>query len=297
MSERPTPSPRRGEVLVRIQAAALNPIDCEVRSGMIKSLPGQRLPKIAGSDFAGVVEALGTGVKGFSIGTRVWGMAKTYKGGAYASHLAIPSGEIGQLPDGWDFERAAAVPLAALTSLQALRDHGQLQAGQTVLINGASGGVGVFAIQIAKQMGARVIAVCSFRNTELVRELGADAIIDYTKTDILKLDQRFDLFFDAYGNKSLAWTRPILEPGGRYVSTIPNPRNFKAQALSYLSAQKARVVLVRSRTRDLDLLRSWAEAGQLKAVIDRRFDWTEAAAAQAFLETRRARGKVILTGM
>ncbi|MEO1448699.1 MAG: NAD(P)-dependent alcohol dehydrogenase [Bacteroidota bacterium] len=297
MAERPLPRPGKGEVMIRIRAAALNPIDCEVRGGMIKALPGQRLPKIPGSDFAGVIEACGASVKAFHVGDRVWGMAKTYKGGAYATHIRISHQEIGLMPEKWDFPEAAAVPLAALTSLQALRDHGRLAKGESVLINGASGGVGTFAIQIAKSYGARVIAVCSHRNIELVQELGADEVIDYTQTDILKLDRQFDIFFDAYGNKSLSWTRHLLPSEGRYVSTIPNPRNFKAKAFNLFRAQKGSVVLVRSRTRDLDQLKTWAEKGQLKPVIDRQYNWTDAVEAQRFLETRRARGKVVLTGM
>ncbi|MEZ4852465.1 MAG: NAD(P)-dependent alcohol dehydrogenase [Bacteroidia bacterium] len=288
------PKPDRGEVLVKIEAAALNPVDCEMRKGMLSILRSSKFPKIPGSDFAGRIVEAGAGVTRFKEGDEVYGMSKTRIGGAYAEYIKISPQEIGLKPKNITMEEAASIPLAALTSLQAMRDLAHLQSGQSVIINGASGGVGVYAIQLAKAMGAETTAVCSFRNTELVKGLGADHIIDYTQTDMLKLDQKFDMFYDVYGNKSLAKTRHLLNHGGTYVSTIPWPANFQAQFLSMFSSVKGKVVLVKSRTSDLDELRQLIESGQLKPVVDKVYPLAEGRAAQEYLETRRARGKVVL---
>ena len=166
------PKLKTRQVLVRIQAAALNPIDCEMRSGMLSFARNKKFPKIPGSDFAGEIVEVGKGTKTFKVGDKVYGMSKTRVGGSYAEFIAISEGEIGHKPENMSMEEAASTPLAALTSLQAMRNLGKLKSGQSVIINGASGGVGVFAVQLAKIMNVDCTAVCSFRNTEMVRKLG-----------------------------------------------------------------------------------------------------------------------------
>lgn len=282
------------QVLVRIYAAALNPIDYQMRRGRFHPYIRARFPRIPGSDFAGVIAGVGQKVKGLQVGDEVYGMSRTYVGGSYAEYIAIRPEEIAIKPISISFEEAAAFPLAALTSLQALRDLGQIRAGMRVLINGASGGVGVFAVQIAKAFGAVVTGVCSHRNIDLVRGLGADEVIDYTKTNIREQDQTYDIFYDAYGNQAMKKVKHLLTSNGRYISTIPAMKNFKDVALTVFSRKKTKVIFVKSTTRDLNELSMLVEAGKLKAVIDRTYALEEAREASLYLETRRAKGKLIL---
>ncbi|MEL6670878.1 MAG: NAD(P)-dependent alcohol dehydrogenase [Bacteroidota bacterium] len=293
-SEVPLPPVKANQVLVKVRASGLNPIDCEIRKGRMQVVTGNRFPRIPGCDFAGDIVEVGRKVKGFEIGDAVYGMAETFTGGAYAEYLTISPGEIAPKPDNLSYEEAAAIPLAALTALQAYQNLGNIRPGMEVFIHGASGGVGVFAIQLAKAFGAKVTASASFRNTDLLKELGADRTIDYTRQNVLSLGQKFDIFFDVYGNQSLAKARKSLRPQGRYISTIPNPRNFRDQFFSILLPQKAKVVVVKSLARDLLFLRRLVEEEKVLPILDRSFDLQEAEKAQTYLESRRARGKVVL---
>jgi len=189
---------------------------------------------------------------------------------------------------------AAAVPVAAQTAVQDLRDDADVDAGQTVLINGASGGVGVFAIQIAKILGAHVTAVCSHRNVDLVTELGADEVIDYTQTELVDLDEQFDVIFDVFGNYRFEQLKKLLSARGTYVNTIPSARIFKDVARSFVRRKRAKLVLVKSRRDQLDWLRQQIDAGRLRVVVDRSFPLTDVAEAHRYMETKRARGKVVL---
>jgi NADPH:quinone reductase-like Zn-dependent oxidoreductase len=189
---------------------------------------------------------------------------------------------------------AAAVPLAAQTALQALRDSAQLKPGQKVLINGASGGVGVFAVQIAKILGAHVTAVCSHRNVDLVHELCADRVIDYTKTELVELPERFDAIFDVFGNYRFDKLKHLLTPQGTYVHTIPSSRIFQDIARTFVRRKRAKLVIVKSRRAQLDWIRQQIDAGSLRVVVDRFFSLDEAAEAHRYMETKRARGKVVL---
>jgi NADPH:quinone reductase-like Zn-dependent oxidoreductase len=292
-TSRPLPSPRPAEVLVRVKAAALNPIDCEIRAGRMWPVTGWRFPKIAGSDFAGEIVQLGPQVKDLQVGQAIYGFVPTTQGGAYAEYLTVHRDQTSPIPSGLDFQQAAALPLAAQTALQALRDLAKLQAGQEVFIHGASGGVGLLAIQIAKIMGARVIASCSHRNTELVKSLGADEVIDYTQNDIRKLGRVFPVFFDVYGNMPIHKVWHQVSKNGTHVTTIPSPANFWQQ-FNPLAKRRSRVVLVKSRRTDLQSIAEWVEKGQLQPIIDRVYPLAEAAEAQIYLESKRARGKVVL---
>ncbi|NNE20079.1 MAG: NAD(P)-dependent alcohol dehydrogenase, partial [Myxococcales bacterium] len=242
---------------------------------------------------AGEVVEVGLGAV-LAKGDQVYGMINDFAGRAYAEYAAVNCQQLAKAPASIELAVAAAVPLAAQTALQALRDDGQLQAGQAVLINGASGGVGVFAVQIAKILGAQVTAVCSHRNVELVTELGADRVIDYTKTELVDLDEQFDVVFDVFGNYRFEQLRTLLSARGTYVNTIPSARIFKDVARSFVRRQRARLVIVKSRRDQLDWLRQQIDAGSLRVVVDRSFPLADVAEAHRYMETKRARGKVVL---
>ena len=291
----PDPKPAERHILVQVHAAAINPKDILVRKGKFRRFTGKHFPQFSGYDLAGEVIALGENVQEFIIGEPVFAMLNGWIGGACAQFASVPVGEAAPMPPGFTFEEAASVPLAALTALQALRDEGKLRAGQEVCINGASGGVGVFAVQIAKILGARVTAVCSHRNIELVQQLGADATIDYTRRDVLETAQSCDIFFDVFGNKSFSGAKSLLKKRGKYITTVPKLRNFVDAFFSTFRRKTARVVLVKSNRADLELIAEWLIAGKLKPVIDRVYPLTAAAEAHRYIETKRARGKVVLT--
>jgi NADPH:quinone reductase-like Zn-dependent oxidoreductase len=293
--ELPSPLPAAGEVLVSVHAAALNPKDSLIRKGKFRRVTGNRFPRGLGYDLSGVVRAVGPGVTRLRAGDEVFGMKNGWAGGTVADEVCAPEGELALKPKGLSFEDAAALPLAGLTALQALRDEGRVQPGQRVLIHGASGGVGVFAIQVARALGAHVTTTSSARNLELCRSLGAQETWDYTQQTGLSDGAGWDVFFDVFGNRSFGQVRRALGPKGTYVSTVPGAQTVVLHFATRFLSRRARLVVVKSNTRDLEQLAQWVEAGSLRAVIDRVVPFTEAAAAQAHVETRRARGKVVIS--
>jgi NADPH:quinone reductase-like Zn-dependent oxidoreductase len=293
-AEVPRPLPKRGQVLVRTRFVGVNPKDIIVRKGKFKVATGKKFPMIVGHDIAGEVVEAGVGAD-LSEGDRVFGMINDFAGRAYAEFAAVDCKQLALAPSSVELDVAAAVPLAAQTALQALRDDSRVQPGQRVLINGASGGVGVFAVQIAKILGAEVTAVCSHRNVGLVEDLGADQVIDYTSTELGSLDERFDVFFDVFGNYNFGDVSHLLTPRGTYVHTIPSARVIKDVARTFLRRKRAKLVVVRSRRSDLDWLRQRIDAGRIRVVVDRTFSLSDAADAHRYLETKRARGKVVLS--
>jgi len=294
LGELPAPTLRRGEVLVRVHAAALNPKDVLVRKGKFRLLAGRRFPRVPGYDLAGEVVTSHHTVSDLTAGARVHGMVNAWRGGTCAELCAVPANELAPWPPGLSAPEAAALPLAALTALQALRDQLRLRGGERLLINGASGGVGTVAVQIARILGARVTAVCSARNAALVQELGADAVLDYTQTDPLA-GATWDAIFDVFGNLDIRRVRPALRRGGAYVTTIPSSRTVLDVARSRLRGPAIRLVVVRSNRADLVQLGAWVADGRLRPVLDRVLPLAESRAAHAVLETKRARGKVVLT--
>jgi NADPH:quinone reductase-like Zn-dependent oxidoreductase len=287
---------RSSEMLVRIRAAGVNPKDCLVRKGKFRWFTGRRFPLGLGHDFAGTVERVGRGVDGFQAGEAVFGMTNGWKGRTYAAFAAVSPAETAMKPAELTFEAAAAVPLAAQTALQALRDLGRLAGGGRVLINGASGGVGTFAIQIACLLGARVTAVCSGRNADLVRRLGAEQVIDYQREDLRNVLHPVDVFFDVFGNRRFPDVRPFLTPRGHYIATVPGLPVLKWGVLSRLGGgPRAHLVVVKSRAADLQTLADWIVGGRLVPVLDRTFPLEDVQQAHAYIETKRARGKVVLT--
>ncbi len=286
----PEPTPRGGFVRVRVRSAALNPKDVLVRKGKMKWLVGSKMPRIPGYDFAG---ELLDDAAGIPAGTEVWGMVGSHDGGTCAEVVALPPDELGAKPDSLSMDEAASVPLAALTALQALRDELEVRAGQRVLMNGASGGVGTLAVQIGAAMDLEVVGVCSGRNRDLVAGLGATEVVDYTEQDPRDL-RGFDHIFDIYGNLSWKAANRMLESGGRFCSTVPSPGVIARAALGKIGLHRTRLVVVKSRRADLDRLAEMVAAGQLKAVVDRVLPIEEAIEAHRYIETRRAQGKVVL---
>lgn len=288
------PIPRRGEVLVRVYAAALNPKDILVRKGKFAALSGRHFPKIPGYDFAGVVAEVGPGVEDVSLGDEVFGMINAIRAGACAGFVAVPSDELAPKPPSLTMAEAAALPLVCLTALQAIRDLMKLEPGQRILINGASGGVGIHAVQIARLLGGVVTGVCSFRNTERVQEAGAAEVIDYTTQDPLALREPFDCFFDVFGNLPYAKASHLVKRPRGYVSVIPRSSTFANEAMARLGLPRPRLVVVWSRRDDLIQLTKWVEAGTLRPIIDRTYALEEMAEAHAYIETKRAQGKVVI---
>ena len=299
------PTPEDNQVLVKVHAASINPLDWHYMRGkpyimrMEAGLGAPTNPRF-GVDYAGTIEAVGKDVKRFKPGDEVFG-GRT---GALAEYVAVREDRAIVLkPANVTFEQAASVPIAAVTALQALRDKGRIQAGQKVLINGASGGVGTFAVQIAKSFGADVTGVCSARNVDMVRSLGADHVIDYTKEDFTKGDQVYDLIVDNVGNHSLRDYTRVLKPKGIFVivggpnegswigaMTIP----IKAKLLSPFVSQEFVFFLADLTQEDLTVLADLMQTGKMTPVIDRTYKLNETPAAIGYLEEGHARGKVVI---
>lgn len=301
----PKPTPADNEVLVRVRVAAVNPLDWHSVTGRpypIRLSSGLGTPEdlSTGVDFAGTVEAVGKQVTRFKVGDQVFGG----RGGAFAEYVVVKEDRaIAHKPSNISFEDAAAMPVAAVTALQALRDHGHIEAGQKVLINGASGGVGTYAVQIAKAFGAEVTGVCSTRNVELVRSLGADHVIDYKKQDFTELGKRYDLIVDNVGNHSPFALRRILEPKGNVV-IVGAPKHdpwfgmfsgiVKGRVLSWFVDEQFEFFVAHLKQDDLNFLAELARQGKMTSVIDRRFPLGEVPAAVEYLAGWHARGKVVV---
>jgi NADPH:quinone reductase-like Zn-dependent oxidoreductase len=293
------------EVLVRVRAAGVNPADWAIMSGLpyiARPIYGLRRPKhaVRGTDVAGTVEAVGSAVTRFKVGDDVFGWCT----GSYAEYAAVPEDALAAKPRNISFEQAASVPMAAMVALQALRDHGGVRPGQTVLINGASGGIGTFAVQIAKSLGAEVTGVCSTRNMGLVRSIGADHVIDYTTEDFTKSGRRYDLILDNVANHSLSELRGALTPTG---SLVPNGGNFgnrwfagggrvlSSHVLARVAGQPIHPFLVSQNQADLITLKELIEAGKVTPVVDRAYPLSETAQAIDHVGLGHARGKVAIT--
>jgi NADPH:quinone reductase-like Zn-dependent oxidoreductase len=293
------------DVLVRVRAAGVNPADWAIAGGLpyiARPVYGLRRPKnaVRGTDVAGTVEAVGTSVTRFKVGDEVFGSSE----GSYAEYAAASENTLALKPANLSWEQAAAVPMAGLVALQALRDHGKVRAGQKVLINGASGGIGTFAIQIAKALGADITAVASTRNLDLLRSIGADQVIDYTRADFTKNGQRYDLILDNVGNHSLSDLRRALTPTGMLV---PNSGGFanrwfasagrliRAAALFRFGDQRLGRFIMATNHADLVALKDLIEAGKVIPVIERTYPLREAAQAIGHVGLGHAQGKTAIT--
>ena len=304
LEEIPKPAPTDDEVLVKVHAASVTFSNLALISGrpFVARLTGLGLIKpatrIPGSDIAGLVEAVGRNAKKFLPGDEVFGDLSVCGRGGLAGYVCAPEHALAKKPANLSFAEAAAVPEASLVALQALRDHGQIKSGQKVLIVGASGGIGTFAIQIAKYFGAEVTGVCSTRNADIVRSLGADHVIDYTKEDFTKTGQQYDLILATAGYRPILDYRRALGPGGIYVATGgAMAQIFEGILLGpFLSigGKKMGSMLVEPN-RDLDLMRELIEAGHVKPVIDRCYPLSQTADAFRYYGEGYARGKVVIT--
>src|SRR2546428_10365418 len=304
------PIPSEDQLLVKVRAASVNPLDWHYIEGtpyLMRAMGvGLRKPKDIriGVDYAGTVEAVGRNVTRFKPGDEVFG-GRT---GAFAQYVLVREDRAVALkPANLTFEQAASINIAGITALQGVRDKGKVQPGQKVLINGASGGVGTFAVQIAKSFGADVTGVCSSHNLDLVQSLGADHVIDYTKEDFTKSDQRYDVILDNVANRSLSECRHVLTPNGRFVLIGGGGANeqgligplalpIKAMVYSWFVPQEMGMMMAQPSTQDLTLLAEMVQSGKLKTVIDRTYkSLSEVPDAIRYLEEGHARGKVVIT--
>jgi NADPH:quinone reductase-like Zn-dependent oxidoreductase len=312
------PAPARGprDILVAVRAAGLNPVDFKFRQGKLRAILRPKLPFVLGNELAGEVIAVGSDVKRFRVGDRVFARVAKDRAGAFAEQACVDEDDAALMPRDLDFTAAAAVPLAALTALQALRDELTVKPGQKVFISGGAGGVGTFAIQIAKWLGAHVTTTASQRGEALVRSLGCDEVIDYTAQDISKTAGRFDAGFDLIGGKTLEQMFEIMKPGTRIVSiaALPEPQT----AIKDLGGRRVLSAVfwmisygIRSRARragisyrylfmhpsgsDLAQLADLIEREKLKVIVDKAYPFAKISEALAYVESGRAKGKVVVT--
>jgi NADPH:quinone reductase-like Zn-dependent oxidoreductase len=306
LTEVERPNPSDDEVLIRVRAASVNPYDWHLLTGLpyVARLQfGLLKPKVnaPGVDVAGQVEAVGKNVTRFRPGDEGFGAVEA---GAFADYVCAAEDLVVPKPAKLSFEAAAAVPAAGLTALQVLRDQGRIEPGQRVLINGASGGVGTFAVQVAKALGAEVTGVCSTRNVDLVRSLGADSVTDYTREDFTRSGQRYGLILDNVGNRLLSDCRRVLSPKGVYVSSFGRPENrwlgpfaqlFKMAVSSPFVRHSLRSFETAPNGADLQFLKELLEAGKITPIIDRTYPLSEVPDALRYLEEGHARGKVVIS--
>jgi NADPH:quinone reductase-like Zn-dependent oxidoreductase len=293
--EKPVPGP--GQLLVRVRATSVNPLDWKMRKGRMRWMKPARFPLILGYDVAGEVEAIGAEVTHFEPGDAVH--AYTAQGGGYAEYALVREEEAAPKPASLSFEEAAAVPVAALTALQALRDKGELAPGERLLVNGGAGGVGLFAVQIGKALGARVVAVASGRNQEFLREIGADRGIDYEQEDFTTDEESFHVVFDTVGTASFRACDLILEEGGVYVTTSFSPEILVQGMVSLVGGlfgpvRRARAVMVKPRGQDLAFLGRLIDTGKLRPHVEEIFRLERIADAHVYSEEGHVRGKLVV---
>jgi NADPH:quinone reductase-like Zn-dependent oxidoreductase len=312
----PAPTPKAGEILVEVRAAGLNPVDFKFREGKLRAIMRPKLPFVLGNELAGEIVAVGSDVKRFRVGDRVFARVAKDRGGAFAEQACVDEAHAAHMPQNLDFAAAGAVPLAGLTALQALRDELDVKPGQRVFISGGAGGVGTFAIQIAKWLGAHVTTTASKRGETLVRSLGCDEVIDYTSRSVSEAGRGFDAGFDLIGGKTLEQMFEIMKPGTKIVSiaALPEPKT----AIKDLGGRRALAVMfwvisygIRSRARrsgvtyrylfmhpsgtELAQLAELIEQGKLKVIVDKTYLFSNVAEALAYVESGRAKGKVVVT--
>jgi NADPH:quinone reductase-like Zn-dependent oxidoreductase len=294
------PAMGRDEILVRVRAAATNPADMKVVTGKNGGgfLHAKNFPMTFGFDFSGVVEAVGGDVQGRSVGDEVFGFlayARSTKQGSFAELVSVKPDTVGDKPSNITHEEAAAAATTGCTALQALEEKGRLRSGQKVLVNGASGGVGSYAVQIASQLGAEVWGTASSAKANFVKRLGAARVIDYTTMPLGSIDEKFDLVLDAASKSSFRKVSSILEPGGAYITLLPSLGFLMGILTSLFSGKRCGTVVVKSRAADLNRLAGWFAEGKLEASVDSTFSLDEIQAAVAAQEGGKVQGKIAVT--
>ncbi len=291
----PTPEITADQILVEVHAASVNPIDWKIRDGMMGDRYGKEFPMVLGLDASGVVVKVGDSVTEFKEGDEVYARSDNGAGKCYAEYVALNPGTVALKPESLSHVEAAAIPLAALTPLIGMRDCAGLKAGDRILIIGASGGVGIFAVQIAKLMGADVTAVCSTRNIDLARELGADRVIDYTKGEVLQAGDDYDVIYDTVGAQTYESAKPALKEEGIYLTLVPVPGiDFFIPGQTERMTGKGYFVAWTPHASDLRILSDWVASGQLRPVIDSEYPLEEIRQAHERSQTLRAQGKIII---
>ncbi len=284
-----------GNVRVRVEATSVNPKDTFVRKGRFRTLTGDAFPKRVGYDWSGTIERVGANVKSFAIGDRAFGMVNGWAGRTCAECIDVAAAQSARLPARVGMSEGAAVPLAAQTALQALVDVANVRAGQRVFVSGASGGVGLFALAIADDLGASVTAAASASNEKLCRDFGASAFADYAIAPLDTLGERFDVVFDVFGNLAFDAIEARLAPGGILVTTVPSPATMLAVAAPHADGRRVRLVSVNSRARDLETLAWMLDRETLRVHIDATYMLADLASAHAYVERKHTRGKVVVT--
>jgi NADPH:quinone reductase-like Zn-dependent oxidoreductase len=292
--ELPIPEIQSNEVLINVKAASVNPVDWKTRRGNISFLTGKKFPFVPGTEVSGVISKIGSDVKDLQPGQRVYA-GLSYKGGGYAEYVKVDAQKVFLIPDNTNFITASTYGVAGVTALQGLVIHGKLEEGMHVLINGASGGVGTYAVQIAKILGAKVTAVCSEKNISLVKSLGADELIDYNKNDFTQNEAMYDIVFDAVGVKSFKTAKKALKKKGIYVNPNPRLKLFFTQWITSLfPGKKARGILLKMIRDDLKWVRDQIALNNIKVIIDQTYSMNEAAKAHEHSESGRVRGKLVI---
>ncbi|MCF8372636.1 MAG: NAD(P)-dependent alcohol dehydrogenase [Bacteroidales bacterium] len=291
----PKPVPAEDQILIKVFVSSINPVDWKHRMGNHKYILGSPFPIVLGYDVCGEVVETGKLITKFKVGDIVFGDLDNKYGGALAEYALGHEKCFALKPANLAIPEAAATTLVSLTALQAMRDKAGLTSGKSILINGASGGVGHVAVQIAKILGARIIAIASGKNKNFMESLGSDVFVDYTSEDILQLSEKVDVFFDTIGNYSFLKTKKLLKPGGIYVTTLPRPIVlFHKLFQPFSNGKKVKTILRKQNSTDLELIASWIEEGKLKINIDKRFPLDEISDAHAYAEKGRTCGKNVV---
>ncbi len=283
------------EILIQLKASSVNPVDWKHRLGNHKYILGSGFPIVLGYDAAGIVEKTGKNISKFIKGDRVYSCVNRKYGGAYAEFAASTEDTLAKIPDKLSFEEAAAIPLAAVTALQGLRDKGKIKTGDKVLINGAASGVGHFAVQIAKYFKANITAVCSSRHNEMMTLLKPDVHIDYNDINIKSLNEKFDIIFDVIGSESFRSLKHLLKPGGRYITTLPRPKVLAHKLLSlFTRGKKAITFLMKSKGTDLEFINQLIEQDKFRVIIDKVYSLEDIQQAHIHSESGNVEGKIVV---
>jgi len=295
ITEVPKPAPREGEVLIKVYAASVNPVDWKIRKGNLKMMLNKKFPKILGIEVSGTVEEMGPNTTGYAIGQRVFA-GMSYEGKGYAQYTIAEIGRVIAIPDSISFEEASTMAVAGMTAIQGLRNKGRIKPGMDVIINGASGGVGTYALQIAKVLGAKVTAVCSAKNFDLVKSLGADVIIDYKEVDFTKLPKKYNIVFDAVGYRTFWQTRRVLKKKGIYVNISPSIPLYITSMITRLNpGKKSKGFMLHPEMHDLEEVMNMIAEKKIKVVIDKVYPLEKLAEAHQYSESERAKGKIVIS--